>query len=93
MGFYDSAFKNIGNQTSYAGGVIGGYLFHQHSKEKSEVSKSALNKEIEGLKKQRTDFQTRIDFMNNIIENQQKEIKNYQKGVAEAIEMTKGLIK
>ncbi|MCR4660709.1 MAG: hypothetical protein K5765_01755 [Clostridia bacterium] len=29
MGFYDSAYKNIGNQTSYAAATVGGYLLQK----------------------------------------------------------------
>ena len=100
MGFYDSAFKNIGSQIGYAGGVIGGYLFHQRSKEKSDAANKSSADEIAAFKKQKADFEkrkseleNRIAFQESIINDQQKEIKAYQKGVGEATEMIKGLIK
>lgn len=100
MGFYDAAFKNIGNQVGYAAGAIGGYLFHQRSKEKSETAAKFSADEIAAFKKQKTDFEKRksdlenkITFQENIIKSQQKEIKTYQKGVGEAIEMIRGLSK
>ena len=100
MGFYDTAFKNIGSQIGYAGGVIGGYLFHQRSKEKSETAAKFSADEIEAFKKQKADFEkrksdleNRVAFQESIIKDQQKEIKTYQKGVGEAIEMIRGLSK
>ena len=96
MGFYDSAFKNIGSQVGYAGGVIGGYIFHQRSKDKSDAANKSSADEIEAFKKQKSDFKERIKLLENanslqedMITKQQQEIKSYQKELYKPTDIVK----
>lgn len=100
MGFYDQAYKNIGNQAGYAAATVGAYLFHNYRKDKAQAAKQNVKEEIEAKDVQMKDFETRYNQLENayneqtnLLVNTNQELNNYKDATAKAIKMIGGMLK
>lgn len=103
MGYYDSAFKNMGNQMGYAAGTIGAFILHNFSKEKSELAKESVKEDGAARSDQIANYRSRIDSLQSAYDEQQKllvdtnqELNNYKDATSKAMTMIqdiKGMIK
>lgn len=107
MGFYDSAFKNVGKQIGFAGAVVGSYMFSKFNKQKSEAANNNAKQEAQAQAEQKKKFQDRINNLKTENKNlwndnfalkkeskiKDEKIKTYSKGLDALENNIRGLIK
>lgn len=100
MGFYDQAYKNIGNQVGYAAATIGANIIHNFSVEKATVAKQNAKEELQAKDVQMKDFEKRYNLLENayneqtnLLVNTNQELNNYKDATDKAIKMIGGMIK